>query len=109
MQLGALGHQGAVRQSRRLRMLDSDVRKYVITASCQRCEYLRQGRTLLARGVRHNEECRDHTHEAMRQDGVEKVKRLILKVRPELLLEPSGKLMTPPALRPMSPMPLVSR
>ena len=65
----------AARQARRLRILDADVRKYGYTKSCQRCEYLRQGRTLLARGARHNEECRDHTYEAMRKDGVDKVKR----------------------------------
>ena len=29
----------------------------------------------MARGARHNEECRDHTYEAMRKDGVDKVKR----------------------------------
>ena len=47
------------RQARRVQILDADVRRYGFTDSCQRCEYLRQGRTLLARGVRHNEECRE--------------------------------------------------
>ena len=64
------------RQSRRLRILDSDVRKYGFTDSCPRCEYLRQGRTMLARGSRHNEACRDHIYEALKADGAEKVRRV---------------------------------
>ena len=64
-----------VQQSRRLRILDADVRRYGFTDSCQRCIYLQQGKTLQARGTRHNEECRAHTYEELRKHGVEKVKR----------------------------------
>ena len=63
------------RQSRRLRVLDSDVQPHGYTDGCQRCEYFRQGRTGLAKGVRHNEACREHTYEALRAAGAEKVKR----------------------------------
>ena len=63
------------RQGRRLRVLDADVRKYGLTETCQRCEYLRQGRDALARGVRHSEECRERIYDALRADGADKVKR----------------------------------
>ena len=63
------------RQSRRLRILNSDVKTHGYTDGCQRCEYLRQGRTGVAKGVRHNEACREHTYGALRAAGAEKVKR----------------------------------
>ena len=49
------------RQSRRLRILDADVKQYGYTDGCMRCQYLRQGRLVSAKGVRHSEECREHT------------------------------------------------
>ena len=48
------------RQTRRLRIVDSDVRKYGFTDSCPRCQALRTNRGAHARGLRHNEECREH-------------------------------------------------
>ena len=54
------GESELQRQSRRLKIMDTDVHKYGYTESCQRCEFLRQGNKLLARGTRHNEECRAH-------------------------------------------------
>ena len=63
------------RQSRRLRILDADVRKYGFTESCQRCDYLRQGKDRLAKGIRHNEECREHTYDALRAVGADKLQR----------------------------------
>ena len=70
-----LDAEEASRQSRRLRVLDSDVQAHGYTDGCQRCEYLRQGRTTLAKGVRHNEACREHVYDALRAAGAEKVKR----------------------------------
>ena len=67
------------RQGRRLRVLDSDVLKYGYTDSCQRCEYLRQNKAILARGTRHNEECRERLYDAMRADGTEKLQRADLE------------------------------
>ena len=69
----------APRQLRRLKLLDRDVRKYGLTESCQRCEYLRQNKPLLARGVRHNEECRERIYDALRAAGAEKVQRADLE------------------------------
>ena len=69
----------AARQVRRLRIMDTDVKKYGYTDSCPRCEYLKQNKLLLARGTRHNEECREHFYEAMREDGTEKLQRADLE------------------------------
>ena len=63
------------RQSRRLRILDADVRRHGFTDSCQRCDYLRQGKDRLAKGIRHNEECREHTYDALRTAGADKLQR----------------------------------
>ena len=67
------------RQGRRLRVLDGDVRKFGYTDSCQRCEYLKHGRDALARGVRHNEECREKVYDSLRQAGAERIKRADLE------------------------------
>ena len=68
-------NQDVGRQSRRLKLFDADVKKYGMTDSCQRCDYLRQNKPLLARGVRHNEECREKIYEALRAAGSERVQR----------------------------------
>ena len=67
------------RRGRRLRVFDNDVRKYGFTDSCQRCEFLRQGKNILDRGTRHNEECRGRIYDAMRIDGAEKLQRADLE------------------------------
>lgn len=67
------------RQGRRLRVLDADVKQYGYTESCPRCMYLKQGRDAIAKGVRHNEECRDKIYDALRQAGSEKLKRADLE------------------------------
>ena len=69
----------AQRSGRRLRVFDNDVRKYGFTDSCQRCEFLRQGKNILARGTRHNEEYRGRIYDAMRLDGTEKMQRADLE------------------------------
>ena len=38
------------RRGRRLRVSDNDFRKYGFTDSCQRCEFLPQGKSMLAQG-----------------------------------------------------------
>ena len=63
------------RQMRRVRLFDTDVQTHGYTDGCMRCDYLRDGRTGLAKNVRHNEECREHTYEALRAAGASKVKR----------------------------------
>ena len=63
------------KQLRRLRIMDADVRKYGFTETCQRYEFPRQGKTLLARSTRHNEECRERICEALRAAGAEKLQR----------------------------------
>ena len=67
------------RQSRRLKLMDSDVKRFGLTDSCPRCAYLRQNQPLLARGVRHNEECRERIYEALRAAGAEKIQRADLE------------------------------
>ena len=62
------------RASRRLKIYDSDVRTHGYTNGCPRCNLLRQGRTQLARHVRHNEACRQHTYDSMREAGDRKVR-----------------------------------
>ena len=69
----------APRQMRRLRIMDADVRRFGFTDSCQRCEYLKQNKPLLARGVRHNEDCREKIYDALRAAGSEKVQRADLE------------------------------
>ena len=59
--------------------MDADVKRVGYTSSHQRCVYLQQGRHILARGVRHNEECRERIYEALRQAGSEKIKRADLE------------------------------
>ena len=60
-------------------MFDADVKRFGLTESCQRCEYIRQNKPLLARGVRHNEECRERIYEALRAAGSERVQRADLE------------------------------
>ena len=62
-------------QSRRVKVMDADIKRFGFTNSCQRCQYLRQGRLVLAKGVRHNEDCRERIYDALRQAGDDKVKR----------------------------------
>lgn len=69
----------ATRQIRRLKLFDADVKKFGMTESCQRCEFLRQNKPLLARGVRHNEECRERIYDALRATGSERVQRADLE------------------------------
>ena len=69
----------APRQLRRLKLLDEDVKRFGLTESCQRCEYLRQNNPLLAKGVRHNEECRERIYDKLREAGAEKVQRADLE------------------------------
>ena len=64
---------------RRLKMFDADVERFGMTESCQRCDYLRQNKPLLARGVRHNEECRERIYEALRDSGSERIQRADLE------------------------------
>ena len=63
------------RSPRRLKIFDSDLRTFGYTEGCPRCEFVRKGQNLRARGARHNEECRHRLYEAMREAGVEKMKR----------------------------------
>ena len=60
-------------QMRRVRLFDADVKKYGYTSSCPRCDALRNNRLVQARGLRHNEECRERIYNALRADGVQKV------------------------------------
>ena len=95
------------RQMRRLKIMDTDVRKFGFTDSCQRCQYMRQNQHALARGCRHSEECRERIYDAMREAGDAKINRADgeerTAVRPrrpvEPSLEPSG---TEPAVVPMA-------
>ena len=73
----------AQRQSRRLKLMDSDVKRFGLTDSCPRCAYLRQNQPMLARGVRHNEECRERIYEALRAAGAEKIQRADLEDSPD--------------------------
>ena len=59
--------------------MDADVRKFGFTETCLRCELLPQGKTLLARGTRHNEEWRGRIYEALRAAGAEKLQRADLE------------------------------
>ena len=63
------------RQTRRVPLFDADVKKHGFTDGCLRCRYLREGRTTMAKGVRHSEECRDRIYEALRAAGAHKIKR----------------------------------
>ena len=63
------------RQSQRVRLVDADVQTHGYTDGCLRCRYLQEGRTTLAKGVRHTEECRDRIYEALRAAGADKIKR----------------------------------
>ena len=67
------------RQLRRLRVMDTDVKRFGYTDSCQRCVYLQRGQDALARGVRHNEECRERVYDELRRAGAEKIKRADLE------------------------------
>ena len=69
----------ATRQIRRLKLFDADVKRFGLTNSCQRCEYIRQNKPCLARGVRHNEECQARICEALRAAGFERVQRADLE------------------------------
>ena len=69
----------AAKQLRRLRVMDADVKRFGYTASCQRCVYLQRGQDALARGVRHNEECRERIYDELRKVGAEKIKRADLE------------------------------
>ena len=62
------------RQTRRVPLFDADVKKHGFTDGCLRCRYLREGRTTMAKGVRHSEECRDRIYEALRAAGAHKKK-----------------------------------
>ena len=86
----------AARQSRRVKVMDSDVKRFGFTDSCQRCQYLRQGRLVLAKGVRHNEQCREHIYDALREAGDDKIKRADL--------EDSGRTTTKAKKRPQEPL-----
>ena len=55
--------------------MDADVKRFGYSPSCQRCVYLQRGQNILARGVRHNEECRERIYEELRRAGAEKIKR----------------------------------
>ena len=59
---------------RRVRIFDADVKKYGFTSSCPRCQALKESRHVQARGLRHNEECREFIYDSLRADGAEKVK-----------------------------------
>ena len=61
--------------SRRLKIFDSDVKKFGYTDRCPRCDFARKGQLIRARGVSHSEECRNRLYDAMREAGVEKMKR----------------------------------
>ena len=61
--------------SRRLKIFDSDLQTFGYTGGCPRCEFVKKGQTLRARGARHNEECRQRLYHEMREAGVEKLKR----------------------------------
>jgi hypothetical protein len=63
------------RAPRRLKIYDKDLTKFGYTEGCQRCDFVRRGQTLRAGGVRHSEECRKRLYEAMRDAGLEKIKR----------------------------------
>ena len=63
----------------RLKIFDTDLRLYGYTEGCQRCQFVHKGQTIRARGVRHNEECRQRLYQSMREAGVEKVKRADLE------------------------------
>ena len=60
-------------------MFDADVKRFGLTDSCLRCQNIRQNKPLLARGVRHNEECRERIYEALRAAGSERVQRADLE------------------------------
>ena len=68
------GEQNESRQTRRVRVFDNDVKRYGYTGSCPRCQALRRGSNIVARALRHNEECRERIYEALRADGVRKVR-----------------------------------
>ena len=63
------------RAPRRLKIYDKDLGTFGYTSGCQRCDCVRKGQLLRARNLKHNEECRKRLYEAMREAGVEKIKR----------------------------------
>ena len=63
------------KMSKRLKIFDNGIQKFGYTEGCQRCDFVRKGQTIQARGTRHTEECRMRLYEAMREAKVEKTKR----------------------------------
>ena len=64
-----------IQQMRRVRIVDADVKKYGYTDSCPRCQAIRENRNIQARGLRHNEDCRERIYDSLRADGAQKVKQ----------------------------------
>ena len=73
------GEAATARQMRGLRVFDADVKRFGYTPSCQRCSYLERGNEILARGVRHIQECHERIYEELRRAGSEKIKRADLE------------------------------
>ena len=61
--------------SRRLKIFDADLKTFGYTEGCARCDLVKRGQMVRARGTRHNEACRDRLYQAMREAGIEKLKR----------------------------------
>ena len=61
--------------TRRLKIFDADVKKFGYTNGCPRCGYVKSGQLVRAKGTRHSELCRDRVYQAMREAGVDKIKR----------------------------------
>ena len=68
-----------LRAPKRLRIFDADIKKFGYTEGCPRCDFVRKGQNMRARGTRHNEECRERLYREMREAGVEKLQRADLE------------------------------
>ena len=67
------------RPPKRLKIYDADIKRFGYTEGCPRCNFVKRGQLVMAGGTRHNEECRQRLYEAMRDAGIEKLKRADLE------------------------------
>ena len=70
---------GDKKSMRRLKLYDKDLAGFGYTEGCPRCDFVRRGQLVRARGVRHTEECRERIYDAMRKAGTEKLQRADLE------------------------------
>ena len=102
----------AIGIQRRVKIFDSDLKTFGYTDHCPRCTFVRRGQPLRAKGVRHNEECRERLYSAMREAGTEKVKHAELddgnrtRIQPKKILKKQEEIIeeVPVVDAPMEPL-----